>query len=80
MLYTGKDENTTSFVPNVIGKSVEEANKILTNSGFNVNIEGSINFKYGQGAIVVAQSYSEGVCLSKGTIITIKVLFTEEKD
>ena len=80
LLYTGKDENTTSFVPSVVGKSVEEANKILTNSGFNVNIEGSINFKYGQGAIVVAQSYSEGVCLSKGTIITIKVLFTEEKD
>lgn len=80
ILYTGKDESRTSTVPNVIGKTVEEANEILLEKGFNVKIEGASNFKYGQGAIVVSQNYAEGTSLSKGTIVTIKVLFTDEKD
>ena len=80
ILYSGIEENRTSIVPNIIGKSAEEANEILIKSGFNVNIEGASNFKYGQGAIVVSQSYSEGVILEKGTVITIKVLFLDEKE
>ena len=80
ILYTGKDENYTSIVPNVVGKSVEMANEILIKSGFNVNIEGASNFKFGQGAVVVSQSYNEGVSLAKGAIISIKVLFTNEKE
>ncbi len=80
LLYTDKEENHTSTVPNVVGKTAEEANEILTNCGFNVNIEGAGNFKYGQGAVVVSQSYPEGTSLEKGTVVKIKVLFTDEKD
>lgn len=81
ILYTDKrEEGHTSCVPNVIGKSPEEANAILVNSGFNVKIEGTTNFKYGQGALVVSQSYEEGAILEKGAVITIKILYTEDKD
>lgn len=81
ILYTGKDsKNHMVTVPNVVGKTPEEANIILTNSGFNIKIIGSTNFKYGQGAFVVYQEYAEGTQLAKGTVITIKVLYTEDKD
>ncbi len=81
ILYTSnKDGSSTATVPNVLGKSPEEANKILINSGLNVKIEGATNFKYGQGAKVVYQSYDEGVILARGAVITIKILYTEDKD
>ncbi len=80
ILYTGKEENEMAIVPNVVGKTPEEANIILTNCGFNIKIVGAENFKYGQGATVVYQDYAEGECIKKGTIVTVKILFTEDKD
>ena len=80
ILYTGGESNFLCCVPNVIGKTAEEANKILVNSGFNIKIEGINEFSIGQGAIVTYQSYAEGEMVSRGTIITVKILFTEHKD
>ena len=80
ILYTGIEENSLVTVPNVVGKTPEEANEILTNCGFNIKIIGAENFKYGQGASVVWQEYSEGELLNKGTVITIKILYTDDKD
>jgi len=81
ILYTsGNEGSSTASVPNVLGKSPEEANRLLINSGLNVRIEGATNFKYGQGAKVVYQSYDEGAILAKGAVVTIKILFTEDKD
>ena len=80
ILYAGNEENSLIEVPNVVGKTPEEANKILTNSGFNIKFIGAENFKYGQGATVVWQEYSEGERLNKGTVITVKILYTVDKD
>ena len=80
ILYTGKEISETVIMPKIVGLSASEANKILINSGLNVKIEGAENFKYGQGAVVLSQSYSEGVLLAKGTIVTIKIMFTEDRE
>ena len=80
ILYTEKEMQNTGVVPNVVGKTAEEANILLSKCGFNVRIEGATNYKFGQGVTVVSQSYSEGTPLPKGTVITIKVLFTDHKD
>ena len=80
ILYTGKDNNFLSTVPNVVGKTAEEANIALVNSGFNIKIIGAGEYKIGQGAKVVSQSYAEGQMLPKGTVITIKIIYTDDKD
>ncbi len=80
ILYTKAQNEQTAVVPNVIGKNAEEANRILLNSGFNIKIDGGGSFKYGQEAIVVSQEYADGTCLPKGSVITIKILFTDDKD
>ncbi len=80
ILYTGMDLETTVIVPNVVGMSPEKANLLLTNSGLNIKIKGSTNFKIGQGATVVSQYPSALTTVRKGEVITIKILFSEEKD
>ncbi|MBP3495468.1 MAG: PASTA domain-containing protein [Clostridia bacterium] len=80
ILYTGMDLERTVIVPNVVGMSPEKANLLLTNSGLNIKIEGSTNFKIGQGATVVSQYPSALTTVRKGEVITIKILFSEEKD
>ena len=80
ILYTGEESNFMVQVPNVVGKSAEEANKILINNGFNVKIEGVDGFKYGQEVIVSYQSVTGGEYMPRGTIISVKVLFVNEKD
>jgi beta-lactam-binding protein with PASTA domain len=76
----GTSKERTATVPNVVGKTAEEANRILLNSGFNIKIEGTTNFIYGQEAIVVFQDYQEFLTLPMGTIITIKILYVDDKD
>ncbi len=80
LLYTDYVDQTYSYVPNVVGKTPEQANLILVNSGFNIRIEGATNFVYGNKAIVVSQSYDAGLSLEKGAVITIKILFTDEEE
>ena len=81
ILYTSNNEGAdTAIVPNVVGKSPEAANIMLINAGLNVKIEGATNFKYGQGATVVYQSYDEGAVLARGAVVTIKILYTEDTE
>ena len=79
-LYTTNDTITHNKVPNVIGKTPEEANKILLNSGFNIKIEGSLNFTIGSGAKVVSQYPLENEYYELGKTVTIKILYIDEKD
>ena len=82
LLYTVRDyqEQITIEVPNVIGKSPEEANLLLYNSGFNVKIEGAMNFSVNQGAKITYQYPSAGSLIKRGDIVTIKVIYTNEKE
>ena len=79
ILYTENNFEQSRKVPNVIGITVESANDILVNSGFNVKIEGPYNYKIGQKAFVVYQSHTAEEYLKKGSIITIKILYMDEE-
>lgn len=81
ILYTDtSDISPVITVPSVVGKSAAEANKIIANAGFNIKIDGALNFKYGQGAKVVSQYPAAGCELVRGETITIKIIFTDEAD
>lgn len=76
-LYTEKEANQYT-VPNVVGKTPEEANKILVNAGFNVKIVG--NYNNSNTTKVVAQFPYGGTIAQKGEIITIEVLCFDENE
>ncbi len=80
LIYTGEDKETHTYVPNVIGKTPEEANLILINSGLNIKFDGAINFTYGESATVVEQYPLPDTSVPKGTVVEIKILFTDEED
>ena len=67
-------------VPNVIGQSATVANTTLTNAGFNIKLEGALNFDQGVGAKVISQSSPEGTVLPKGSVITIELRHTDGTD
>ena len=79
-LYTSSYIYQKMNIPNVIGKTPEEANKILLNAGFNVKINGFCNVSKSKNAKVVKQYPEYGGALEKGEIITIEVLYTDETD
>ncbi len=82
LLYTDGmiSETITAEVPSVIGKTPEEANELILNAGFNVKIEGAMNFSVNQGAKIVSQYPSQGALIRRGDVITIKVIYTDEKE
>ena len=80
LIYTNGKGPTHGNIPNVIGKTPEEANKILISSGFNIKIEGSKNFSVGQGAYVTSQYPMADTSYEKGGVVTINILYTDEKE
>ncbi len=82
LLYTTKDyqEQITVEVPNVVGKTPEEANLILYNAGLNVKLEGAMNFSINQGASITYQYPSAGSTIRRGDVVTIKIIYTNEKE
>ena len=48
--------------------------------GLNIKYEGGTNFVFGEKATVVYQSLTEGVSVTKGTVITVKILFEDEEE
>lgn len=82
LLYTQKTLDLLEIieVPSVVGKTPEEANLIICNSGFNVKIEGAVNFKTSETATVVSQYPNAGAKIRRGDTITIKIIHTGEKE
>ncbi|SDM72021.1 stage V sporulation protein D (sporulation-specific penicillin-binding protein) [Acetanaerobacterium elongatum] len=70
LLYTTAEEATkTSPVPNVVGMSPQQANKALTNAGFNLRIVGGgINQS---GIIAISQSMASGSMAEHGTVVEV---------
>ena len=70
-LYTGDAIPTTDIeVPDLVGKTAEAANRIVTNLGLNVSISGASN---GSIATVSSQSPAAGEVVSAGTVVTIEM-------
>lgn len=69
ILYTGsKDDAKKVKVPNVIGKTAEEANKDITNAGFKVKVTGKKNSKR---SVVAEQNPSPGTLAEENDTIEI---------
>ncbi len=75
ILYTDQNEaDSVGTVPNVVGRSVADANQIITNAGFNINIVGDVSVE--QSEIIVSQEPPAETVADTGSIITITI---EEK-
>lgn len=73
ILYTEDiEENKDAIVPNVVGMTAEKANKVLTDAGLNVRLEGST---VGSGAEVYSQDILPGTVVAKGTIVKLEMRF-----
>ena len=82
LLYTSDNSHLSNMttVPNLINMSPEEANKALVDSKLNVKINGAMNFSIGQGAKVVSQSHSPGEIVPCAEVITINIIYTDDKE
>ena len=78
MLYMGDiplSDYRMSTVPSVIGMTVEEANKTLSNVGLNISISGAAT---GSEAKAVSQSINSGLSVYRGTVIEVNFLVNNE--
>lgn len=80
LLYTDYSESTHGTVPSVVGMNAEKANSLLVNNGFNIEIEGAMNFFVGNEATVVEQYPASGTSLKIGDVVKIKILFTDDEE
>ncbi|MFR1350200.1 MAG: penicillin-binding transpeptidase domain-containing protein [[Eubacterium] siraeum] len=78
MLYMGDiplSDYRMSTVPNVIGMTVEEANKALSEAGLNISITGAAT---GSEAKAVSQSVKSGLVVYRGSVIEVNFLVNNE--
>mgnify|MGYP000813704738 FL=1 len=78
MLYMGYiplSDYRMSTVPNVIGMTVEEANKALSEAGLNISITGAAT---GSEAKAVSQSVNSGLVVYRGSVIEVNFLVNNE--
>lgn len=78
MLYMGDiplSDYRMSTVPNVIGMTVEGANKALSEAGLNISITGAAT---GSEAKAVSQSVNSGLVVYKGSVIEVNFLVNNE--
>lgn len=78
-IYTEKRDEEYVCVPSVVGKSIKEANILLSNIGLNIKINGGISDNC-TSLSVIGQSLPLGAKVKKGTAITLSVLGTDFED
>ncbi len=74
MLYTSDTTDATVMIPSVVGKSVTEANTILTNVGLNMKISDTSNSTTDSKSYIGAQSPASGEIVAPGTIIIVDIM------
>lgn len=82
ILYTTnnvEDIKTTS-VPDLVGKTPQEANIILSYNKLNIKLEGSTNYKVGDSVRVVSQYPSAGEQIRAGDTVTVYLMHTDERE
>ena len=71
ILYTEDIGEETTVVPNLVGLTATEANKVATNAGLNIEFSGNTT---SAGLKAVHQSIEAGKTVSAGTIITVQFI------
>lgn len=64
-------------VPNVVGYSATTANRLISNAGFNIMIDGAQNYDIGAGAVVVSQTPAAGEQALYGSVVTITMRYMD---
>ncbi len=76
ILYTGTvNEEKTITVPDVMGKSPAQVNKLVTDAGLNISVVGAVASK---SAYAVKQYPSAGSSVSAGTVVTVEFMYMDE--
>lgn len=75
VLYTKETDENDVVVPDVVGCSVSETNKRITNAGLNVKVSGNAEVSDGD-AVAASQSPPSGTLVPKGTIVTVEFNYT----
>lgn len=78
VLYLDNSDPETGVVPNVIGCSVDKANELITNAGFNIKISGGA--AQNADAKAVEQSVAEGTTLNKGSVVEVTFRYNVQSD
>lgn len=78
ILYTDEKRLLYAVVPNVVGKTVEEANKLIINAGLNIKIRNPGNT--GANATVISQSVTSGSAIEKNSIIELEIVYFDFED
>ncbi len=72
----GKSENTLVEVPNLIGMTPEEANRVLSNAGLYLDATGAVSKKSGN-VTASMQRYAAGTKVQIGTVVTVEFYATD---
>lgn len=82
ILYTTNnvEDIKLTTVPDLIGKTPQEANIILSYNNLNIKIEGSTNYKAGDSVRVVSQYPLSGEQIKAGETITVYLMHTDERE
>jgi len=80
-LYLGNEEpSDTVEVPDFIGQTATNCNRMLVNSNLNIKIEGALNYNIGTGAVVIRQSPEAGTFVPPGTLVTVEFRYMDGTD
>lgn len=79
VLTLGNHKETVLTVPELIGMSAEEANRILINAGFNIQIQGSRDYLTNN-KTVVAQYPSAGEQVPYGSVVVLRFPYEEAQE
>lgn len=78
ILYMQGAEKEMVTVPNVIGKTVDEANRAIVNAGLNISLDGgAVN---NANAVAFSQSVEAGTEVGRGTVISVTFMVEGDSD
>lgn len=67
-------------VPDVIGRTADQANTDILNNGLNIVFDGAANLTAGDGAVAIAQSPAAGTEVEYGAVVTVTMRHLGDTD
>ena len=81
VLYTDGERPSTVTVPTVVGKTLLQANQLLTDSGLNVKISGYPTDRAddlsARQAVVRTQAIEAGTAVAEGTVVELQIVYQD---
>lgn len=80
VFYTDDTKTICTSVPDVVGKTLVEANGAIAAAGFNIRINGALDVDGKGGAVVVSQSPMAGSEVESGSVVSIELRYMIKDD